>query len=59
MVTYTDTSGVPRFAFAGDEIDVHPDHVARFDAVDAPATEQQDAEPKQPAKKATTAKQRT
>ena len=59
MATYTDPEGVRRIGVHGEQVDVHADDVARFDAVNAPATEQQDAEPKQQAKKATTAKKRT
>jgi hypothetical protein len=62
FTTSVDESGAIRFATAGEQVDVHADHVKRFDAVDSTAQErteaQQDATPKQPAKKATTAKRR-
>jgi hypothetical protein len=58
LMTYVGPDGVQRFGVAGDEVDVHPDHLKRFDEVNGGAPEQQDAEPKQPAKKATTAKKR-
>jgi hypothetical protein len=62
LTSYVGADGSVRYAAAGDEVDVHADHVKRFDAVDSTAQErteaQQDATPKQPAKKATTAKRR-
>ena len=31
MVTYRDPEGATRYGVAGEEVDVHADHVARFD----------------------------
>lgn len=31
VAAYTDVNGVPGFAIQGETIDVHPDHVERFD----------------------------
>jgi hypothetical protein len=31
LVAYTDADGLDRFGWRGEHVDVHPDHVARFD----------------------------
>ena len=33
MVTYIDTDGVQRMGLAGEEVDVHPDNLSRFAAL--------------------------
>lgn len=33
VAAYVDVNGVRRFALRGDSVDVHPDHVERFDAL--------------------------
>ena len=49
LMAYTDVDGLDLWAFAGDEIDVHPDHVERFDSLNVLPGEEP-AEP-EPAKK--------
>jgi hypothetical protein len=52
MCTYTDVNGVTRIGVAGEEVDVHPADVARFNKVNGIITYEAPAK-KAPAKKAT------
>ena len=51
MCTYTDVSGARRIATAGEEVDVHPDDVGRFNKVNGIITVESKkpaAQPKKP-----------
>lgn len=52
MTTYTDETGVLRYAVAGETVTVHPDHVERFDRLNGSAPEEDTPAPKKrPARK--------
>jgi hypothetical protein len=45
MATYTDVDGARRIGLAGEQVDVHADDVARFDAVNGTAPPRKTAAP--------------
>ena len=45
MITYTDASGRRRIGQAGEEVDVHPDDVARFNRVSGGTPQQKAVSP--------------
>ena len=51
MTTYTDPDGIPRIALAGETVDVHPDHVKRFDELNGAPPEEKPPPQRRPAKK--------
>jgi hypothetical protein len=52
MATYTDVNGARRIGLAGEEVDVHPDDLARFDKANGGAPEGSAPPKKRAAKRA-------